>query len=127
MQSRHTPLRAIVDNTARTIGRGIRTRRSTQLLFGPIYRAGETSVIPVAEARLRLGLAGAAGSAAGGGGLRVEPVGFITVRDSRADFTPIRDSTRLILVALAAAGILLGILLRLTAGRGGESRARRGG
>ena len=100
---------------------------------------GATTVIPVAEARLRLqagaggGLAWRGPGAAGIGMVQVEPVGFITVRGQRADFTPIRDYTRLILRTLGWATVLLPVLAALVAlvarrrTESGESPDRRRG
>src|SRR6476619_3732115 len=63
-------------------------------VFGePVERNGIT-VIPVAKARW--GFGGGAGrrededGAGGGGGVQVTPVGFIEIKNGRADFRPIR-------------------------------------
>ncbi|HET9014873.1 MAG TPA: spore germination protein GerW family protein [Thermomicrobiaceae bacterium] len=120
-----------VDSVTRALGRRIRAHRSTQLHFGPPHHVGDTTIIPVAETRMRLGVGAAVGATggalAGGGALRVEPVGVITVRGERADYTPIRDQTRRVLLGLAVAALLLGLLVRLAAGRAGESPDARGG
>jgi len=125
-----------VGNAARDVSGGIGRGRSTQCLFGPAHVVGDATVIPVAEARVRFGLAstgtpsgngaGLGGGVVGGGMLQVQPLGFITVRGTRADFTPIRDYTRLILLALGCAAVALALLLSLAARRGTPARESTG-
>src|SRR6476469_7836957 len=67
--------------------------RASTVFAEPIEREGIT-VIPVAKARW--GFGGGVGrrqdedGAGGGGGVQVTPVGFIDIKNGRADFRPIR-------------------------------------
>jgi uncharacterized spore protein YtfJ len=76
-------------------------------VFGEPVERGGVTVIPVAKATW--GVGGGTGQKAGeqglvgGGGTSVSPVGYIEIRDTGAEFKPIRDPLRL--AAVAAAGV----------------------
>ena len=87
-------------------------------MFGePVERDGLT-VIPVAKARFGFGGGGGSGGppgkegsgSGGGGGAMVTPIGFIEVRDGRADFR--RITTPADWLALVAAGSLAALAVK---------------
>jgi len=82
-------------------------------IFGePVEREGVT-VVPVAKARW--GFGGGVGQrkgedgAGGGGGVQVTPVGFIEIRNGRAEFRPIKTVSVPLMIA---AGISLLFVVR---------------
>ena len=83
-------------------------------IFGePVERNGVT-VIPVAKARWGFGggvgqRKGEDGAGGGGGGVQVPPVGFIEIRNGRAEFRPIRTVSVPLMIA---AGISLLFVVR---------------
>jgi uncharacterized spore protein YtfJ len=86
-------------------------------VFGEPVSEGGITVVPVARARWGVGGgAGRRGSAdgepregMGGGGIRVDPVGFVVIRGADAEFRPIRAEPKWgLLLGLAALGFLLG-------------------
>ena len=86
------------------------TARAATIFGAPVDRDGVT-VIPVGKARW--GFGGGAGKrrdedgAGGGGGVQVIPVGFIELRDGRAEFRPIRNFSFGWLILGGLAGLLL--------------------
>jgi uncharacterized spore protein YtfJ len=86
------------------------TARAATIFGAPVDRDGVT-VIPVGKARW--GFGGGAGKrrdedgAGGGGGVQVIPVGFIELRDGRAEFRPIRNLSFGWLILGGLAGLLL--------------------
>lgn len=86
------------------------TARAATIFGAPVERDGVT-VIPVGKARW--GFGGGAGKrqgedgAGGGGGVQVVPVGFIELRDGRAEFRPIRNVSFGWLILGGLAGLLL--------------------
>ncbi|MEZ5075139.1 MAG: hypothetical protein R2691_09960 [Solirubrobacterales bacterium] len=101
----------LLDHLADRIG----SRVGASAVFGqPVEREGVT-VIGVARAMWGFG-GGAGGEegedgAGGGGGGFVSPLGYIEVRESGAEFRPIRDP-RLVATAAAATVCALGLLAR---------------
>ncbi|GIK78323.1 MAG: sporulation protein [Acidobacteria bacterium] len=92
---------------------GARARSSA--VFGPAVERGDVTVIPVARASWGFGggaggEGGGEGSGGGGGGI-VSPLGYIEVRESGAEFRPIRDPR------LAAAGAATAIAVAALIGR----------
>ncbi len=86
------------------------TARAATIFGDPVERNGVT-VIPVAKARW--GFGGGAGrrrdedGAGGGGGVQVIPVGFIELRDGKAEFRPIRNVSLPVLILGGLAGLFL--------------------
>ena len=86
------------------------TARAATIFGDPVERDGVT-VIPVSKARW--GFGGGAGKrrdedgAGGGGGVQVIPVGFIELRDGRAEFRPIRNVSFGWLILGGLAGVWL--------------------
>jgi uncharacterized spore protein YtfJ len=87
----------------------IGARAQASAVFGePVERPGLT-VIPVAKATW--GVGGGSGEKAGdqglggGGGISVAPLGYIEVRDSGAEFKPIRDPRLTAGIGAAALGL----------------------
>jgi uncharacterized spore protein YtfJ len=109
----------LVDELLDRIGRTVGRQAQVSAVFGePVERDGLT-VIPVARARFGFGGGGGSGTAAaegsgagggGGGGGVVSPVGFIEVRDGRAEFK--RIVTPVDLLPAVAAASLVAVLLR---------------
>lgn len=84
-------------------------------VFGQPVERGGVTVIPVAKATWGFG-AGAGGKggeagAGGGGGSFVSPLGYIELRDTGAEFRPIRD-LRLVATSAAAAICVAGLVAR---------------
>jgi uncharacterized spore protein YtfJ len=90
-------------------------------VFGEPVTQGELTVVPVARARW--GMGGGRGlrpvgeeghgreGVGGGGGMRVDPVGIVVIRDDDAEFRPIPAETRWgLLLGAAALGFLIGRL-----------------
>jgi uncharacterized spore protein YtfJ len=102
----------LVNELLERIGQTVGQRAHVTTIFGePLEREGVT-VIPVAKARFGFGGGGGSGSregdkgsgGGGGGGAAVTPVGYIEVRDRRAEFK--RILTAMDMLALVAAGSL---------------------
>jgi uncharacterized spore protein YtfJ len=109
---------ALADEVLRQIADTVGEKASVSTIFGePVERDG-ISVIPVAKARFGFGGGGGGGTrrdeegsgGGGGGGVLVSPVGYIEVRDDRAEFK--RISSPMDLVALVAAGSLAVLTVR---------------
>ena len=90
---------------------GVAARAAT--IFGEAVESGGVTVIPVAKARWGLGGGFGRGGRrssqegmGGGGGVIVEPTGFIEVKDGEARFRPISKTPQKILLALAGAALL---------------------
>jgi uncharacterized spore protein YtfJ len=95
----------------------LRAARADTVFGAPVTEGGIT-VVPVARARW--GVGGGSGrrssqngepreSAGGGGGMRVDPVGFVVLRGEDAEFRPIRAEPKWgLLLGLAALGFVLG-------------------
>lgn len=98
----------------------IGARVQSSAVFGPAVERGGVTVIPVARARWGFGggAGGEGGSegAGGGGGGIVSPLGYIEVRESGAEFRPIRDR-RLVAAAAATTICVAGLLARALAHR----------
>jgi uncharacterized spore protein YtfJ len=82
-------------------------------VFGePIVQDG-VAIVPVARARWGLGGGGGAKGSEGrsgglGGGLQVEPAGYVVIRGGEAEYRPIRAPIRpMALLAALASGVLL--------------------
>jgi len=93
----------------------IGARVQSSAVFGPAVERDGVTVIPVARARWGFGGGaggdgGGEGSGGGGGGV-VSPLGYIEVRESGAEFKPIRDP-RLVAVAAAATVCVAGLAAR---------------
>ncbi|HEX2834627.1 MAG TPA: spore germination protein GerW family protein [Thermoanaerobaculia bacterium] len=91
-----------------------------QVYGEPVERDG-TTIIPVARVQWGFGGGGLGrtplAQGGGGGGARAYPVGFIALRDGKADFHPIHDSGSTVTLAAAGglgliAGLILAKLLR---------------
>lgn len=91
-----------------------------QVYGEPVERDG-TTIIPVARVQWGFGGGGLGrtplAQGGGGGGARAYPVGYIALRDGRADFHPISDPTSVAALAAAGglglvAGLVLAKLLR---------------
>ena len=84
------------------------TARASAVFGEPVERDGVT-VIPVAKATW--GFGGGSGEKpgergmGGGGGTAVAPIGYIEVRDSGAEFKPIRDPQLAAVAGAAAMGL----------------------
>jgi uncharacterized spore protein YtfJ len=100
------------------IGQTVGQRAQVSTIFGePVEREGVT-VIPVGKARFGFGGGGGSGSrdgdegsgGGGGGGVAVSPVGYIEVRDRRAEFK--RISTATDVLALVAAASLAALAVK---------------
>lgn len=101
----------LLDRLADRIG----ARAQAAAVFGQPVERGDVTVIPVARAAWGFGggaggEVGAEGAGGGGGGM-VSPLGYIEVRDSGAEFRPIRDP-RLAAAAAAATICVAGLLAR---------------
>ncbi|MGN6184015.1 MAG: spore germination protein GerW family protein [Thermoanaerobaculia bacterium] len=86
-----------------------------QVYGEPVERDG-TTIIPVARVQWGFGGGGLGrtplAQGGGGGGARAYPVGYIVLRDGKADFQPISDpSSAGALVAAGALGLMAGVLL----------------
>jgi uncharacterized spore protein YtfJ len=89
-------------------------------IFGePVERDGVT-VIPVATARLgfggggrKRGLAGRHEGIGGGGGMVIQPTGYIEIKGSETRYRPIVDPRVVIGAGLAAGFLLIGLVKRL--------------
>jgi uncharacterized spore protein YtfJ len=101
------------------IGAAVGEKAHVSTIFGEPVAREHVTVIPVAKARFGFGGGGGAGTrgegdegsgGGGGGGVVVSPVGYIEVRDDRAEFK--RILTRTDVVALAAAASVGAIALR---------------
>ena len=94
-----------VERLAQRIGA---TAQASAVFGAPVER-GSLTVIPVAKATW--GVGGGTGEKAGqqglggGGGTSVIPVGYIEVRDTGAQFKPIRDPRILAMAGAAAVGL----------------------
>jgi uncharacterized spore protein YtfJ len=115
-QSRSQLVNDLLERIADTVGR----RAQASAVFGePVEREGLT-VIPVARARFGFGGGGGSGTkegdegsgGGGGGGGVVTPVGFIEVRDGRAEFKRILTPLDL-LPAIAASSLAVLAFKRL--------------
>ncbi|HWW60159.1 MAG TPA: spore germination protein GerW family protein [Thermoanaerobaculia bacterium] len=98
------------------IGETIQLHANAKQVYGdPVERDG-TTIIPVAKVQWGFG-GGAFGRGAierggGGGGARAMPIGFIEMKDGRAEFRAIRDpGSAAALIAIGIAGVLGGMLL----------------
>ncbi|HLH11369.1 MAG TPA: spore germination protein GerW family protein [Methylovirgula sp.] len=91
--------RAIARQVGETFGRAARV----ETVFGEPIREQGCTIVPVARARWGFGGASkeAGGSQAGGGGVRVDPVGIIVLRGGEAEFRPIGRGTLAFLIGLA--------------------------
>ena len=96
---------AFIERLAERFGQ----RAQASAVFGePVERSGVT-VIPVAKATW--GVGGGSGEKAGehglggGGGMSVAPLGYIEVRDTGAEFKPIRDPRLMAGAGAAAVGL----------------------
>ena len=84
--------------------------RASTVFSEPIEREGVT-IIPVAKARW--GFGGGIGhrkdedGAGGGGGVQVTPVGFIEIKNGRAEFRPIRTLSMPLLILGGISTLLL--------------------
>ena len=93
----------------------IQVHANAKQVYGePVERDG-TTIIPVARVQWGFGGGGLGHGAAerggGGGGARATAIGYIELRDGKSEFRPIRDSGDVAaLVAVAAAGILAGLI-----------------
>ena len=92
------------------------TARASRIFGEPVERDGVT-VIPVGRARWGLGGGGGRHGIAGqrrglgvGGGVVVEPVGFIEVRDGESRFRPIITPGAWVGIAAAATLLILGLV-----------------
>lgn len=98
------------------IGEVIQVHANAKQVYGePVERDG-TTVIPVAKVQWGFGGGGFGRGTiergGGGGGARAMPIGFIEMKDGRAEYRPIHDpadTTALIVVGLA--GLLAGLIL----------------
>ncbi len=106
----------IVERLAERLG----GRATVAAVFGaPVERDGVT-VIPVARVRWGLGVRGPVRrgtteeDARGGGGVLASPVGYIEIRDGRAEFRPIKASfpAWAIPLMILAGGVNAWLLLR---------------
>jgi uncharacterized spore protein YtfJ len=96
----------------------IGARVQASAVFGQPVERGDITVIPVARATWGFGggsggEAGKEGAGGGGGGF-VSPLGYIEVRDSGAEFKPIRDP-RLLAATVAAAMVAASLVARAVA------------
>lgn len=98
------------------IGEVIQVHANARQVYGePVERDGMT-IIPVAKVQWGFGGGGFGRGAiergGGGGGARAMPIGFIEMRDGRAEFRPIRDPGGTIaLIAAGIAGLVGGLIL----------------
>jgi uncharacterized spore protein YtfJ len=101
------------------IGEAVGHRAQVSTVFGEPVQRAHVTVIPVAKARFGFGGGGGSGArgerdegsgGGGGGGAVVSPVGYIEVRDDRAEFK--RILTRTDVVALAAAASVAAFALK---------------
>ena len=90
------------------------TAKAVQIFGAPVERDGVT-VVPVARARW--GMGGGVGTGrhdsggfGGGGGVQIEPAGYIEIKDGASCFRPIREP-RMVMGAALAAGVLLTVLV----------------
>ncbi|HEV7505996.1 MAG TPA: spore germination protein GerW family protein [Thermoanaerobaculia bacterium] len=97
---------------------GITARAST--IFGEAIERDGMTVIPVAKARWGLGggsgkhgIAGRREGMGGGGGVIVQPVGFIEMSNGESRFRPIVSPGTWLHVAAVVGGLLLFALTRL--------------
>lgn len=87
----HVARGAFIERLAERFGE----RAQASAVFGEPVERGGVTVIPVAKASW--GVGGGSGEKAaergmgGGGGMSVSPIGYIEVRDTGAEFKPIRD------------------------------------
>ena len=112
---------ALADDLLRRIGDAVGDRAKASAVFGEAVERGGATVIPVARARYAFGGGGGTGargegegSGGGGGGAAVvTPVGYIELRDGRAEFKRITTAGDAFLIAgaVAAAAIALRALL----------------
>lgn len=82
-------------------------------IYGTAVERDGVTVVPVARAHWGLGCGsgrGERGGFGGGGGVQVEPVGYIEIKDGASRFKPIR-SPRLVIGAALAGGVLLAVLV----------------
>jgi uncharacterized spore protein YtfJ len=109
---------SVANEVVEQVGQAVGGRAQASAVFGePVEREGVT-VIPVAKARFGFGGGGGSGSrhgdegggGGGGGGASITPVGYIEVRESRAEFRRITTATDLL--ALALAGSIAALTLR---------------
>jgi len=105
----------LVERLADRIGASVQA----SAVFGQPVERGDITVIPVA--RTTWGFGGGSGGeagkegAGGGGGGFVSPLGYIEVRDSGAEFKPIRDPRLLaatVAAAMVAASLVAGAVAR---------------
>src|SRR6266478_505730 len=94
-----------ITHLAETIG----SRANAAAVFGePIVR-GNTTVVPVAQARWGLGGGGGRDGSGGGGGMVVKPVGYLVMRDSEVEYYEIQRPLRILTAVIA--GMLLATIL----------------
>jgi uncharacterized spore protein YtfJ len=105
-QERADLANALLERIGATVGQ----RAQASTIFGePIEREGVT-VIPVARARFGFGGGGGSGSregdegsgGGGGGGVAVGPIGYIELRQGRAEFKRILTPSDLVALVAAA-------------------------
>jgi uncharacterized spore protein YtfJ len=105
-QERTDLVNALLERIGATVGQ----RAQVSTIFGePVEREGVT-VIPVARARFGFGGGGGSGSregdegsgGGGGGGVAVGPIGYIELRQGRAEFKRILTPTDLLALVAAA-------------------------
>ena len=109
---------ALADELLKRIGQTVGDKAKASTVFGePVERAGVT-VIPVAKARFAFGGGGGEGArggqegsgGGGGGGALVSPVGYIELREGKAQFR--RISSPADVLALVAAAALTAIAVK---------------
>jgi uncharacterized spore protein YtfJ len=79
-------------------------------VFGDPITQGNVVIVPVARTIWGLGRGGSSRSN-GGGGMKVEPIGYIEVRDCVAAFVPIRRKPPS-LIALAACAVGVALIIK---------------
>jgi hypothetical protein len=105
-QTLNVPTIPAIDLTALAQAIGASARASA--VFGEPVSQGRITLVPIARAAWGLGRGGA-GARNGGGGMRMEPVGFIEIKDGVATFRPIQKKWRIGLpLGLAALALTVG-------------------
>ena len=122
------PADQMLDRLANRLG----GKANAEAVFGQAVERDGVTVIPVAKVRWGFGGGGGSGrspegqdmgqGSGGGGGVSASPLGYIEIREGRAEFRQIKDPAILwaippvILAGALAAAMLLGGLRRLIRG-----------
>jgi uncharacterized spore protein YtfJ len=93
----------------------IQLHANAKQVYGEAVERDGTTIIPVARVQWGFGGGGLGRGPAerggGGGGARATAIGYIELRDGKAEFRPIHDVGDIVgLAAVAAAGLLAGLI-----------------